>query len=489
VPQEIGSSQADQGIRFFLEHFILGHPDEPRAGPDLQGRIWIHRPEIQHTMAAVGLASLSNLRGDKEMFTLARQKYGLALQTTASSLQTMKELDLEASIRNVVMLALFEVIQGNALPQTAAQTHVIGAAALLSSILPVAGPYTPAIPRALLQLCFSMLIPSLFASVTLSDSFFAWVALSSQHVQPFDKPAAELIGILARLVQISVSVQTHVLIPGRSTTYRLARELLELDSQLEAWEQRQHGIWVFHEECAPVGFFPAAAVFECSYHVYSDMWTARVWNHYRWARVLVNQMILDFAKLPLDSSTPSSPNSSTGGSINGTTNNTTGIDVDGTDHQSSTPNPPPPAISPDQQARSLDCIAQVVRQFLVSIPTHYRHPSLQREHREHLDKTMGGAGMGAAGLPPMLFQLKVAGCAPGIPPPYLAWMRDLLDAIWADTGIMQAKALADVLGQKADLRTGAAGMASGKGKCPATAPVGGGALAVLVKQEELEDGF
>jgi len=109
VPQEIGSSQADQGIRFFLEHFILGHPDEPRAGPDLQGRIWIHRPEIQHTMAAVGLASLSNLRGDKEMFTLARQKYGLALQTTASSLQTMKELDLEASIRNVVMLALFEV--------------------------------------------------------------------------------------------------------------------------------------------------------------------------------------------------------------------------------------------------------------------------------------------------------------------------------------------------------------------------------------------
>jgi len=56
----------------------------------------------------------------------------------------------------LILLVTGQVIQGNALPQTAAQTHVIGAAALLSSILPVAGPYTPAIPRALLQLCFSM---------------------------------------------------------------------------------------------------------------------------------------------------------------------------------------------------------------------------------------------------------------------------------------------------------------------------------------------
>lgn len=62
-------------------------------------------------MAAVGLAGLSNLNGDKDMDTLAGQYYGVALQEISSSVasRNVSGLDMEVVIRAVVMMAMFEV--------------------------------------------------------------------------------------------------------------------------------------------------------------------------------------------------------------------------------------------------------------------------------------------------------------------------------------------------------------------------------------------
>jgi hypothetical protein len=64
---------------------------------------------VQDIMAAVGLASLSNLRGDTSMMTMARQKYGLALRQTGRLIQASSMPDFEVTMRSVVMLAMFEV--------------------------------------------------------------------------------------------------------------------------------------------------------------------------------------------------------------------------------------------------------------------------------------------------------------------------------------------------------------------------------------------
>jgi hypothetical protein len=109
MQREIYATKSDQAIRFFLERYVVGLPDEPRAPQELQGLKWVSAPEMQPIMAAVGLASLSNLTGDKEMYTLARQKYGTALQHVVTSITNLQGLDLEVSIRTVVMLAMFEV--------------------------------------------------------------------------------------------------------------------------------------------------------------------------------------------------------------------------------------------------------------------------------------------------------------------------------------------------------------------------------------------
>jgi len=223
--------------------------------------------------------------------------------------------------------------------------------------------------------------------------------MSESMASALDRPSTELIRILAQLVHLSAFVSGHVLADGRPKTSEVILEALDIDAQLDAWEQRQEGIWLVMEEYEKD--FPPEAVFDGCYHVYTDMWTARVWNHYRWARTMVNEMILQFVECyPVSSG---------------------------------------PLVSKIQEWRSRRCIVRVARDILVSIPTHYRHPGLEPHHRRLLEKTSGGAGMGAAGIPTLLFQIKVAGCAPYVPSSYRMWAKGILETVWASTGITQAR--------------------------------------------------
>lgn len=98
-----------------------------------------------------------------------------------------------------------------------------------------------------------------------------------------------------------------------------------------------------------------------------------------------------------------------------------------------------------EQHNILTTIRRVARDLLVSIPTHYRHPRLERKHRDCIDKTSGGAGIGVAGVPNLLFQIQVAGSAPGVPRHYTVFARNMLETIFADTGMLQARGLAEML--------------------------------------------
>ncbi|KAK1828465.1 white-opaque regulator 1 [Podospora conica] len=428
MPKELNATSVDRAVQFYLEHFVIGLPDEAKIGQELRGEEWVFSPVTREIMAAVGFASLSNLSGDKDMMVLARQQYGSALKTTASSLANPHEIDLEVSVRAVVMMGMFETVRSEGgTPTKAAQTHIMGGAALMRSLLPYFQ-HSHVGVRGLLQLCFSMMatvqtsvqqlspepnvmIPtSPVASMgkdVLPSALFDWITLSGNMISTRDKPSAELITILSRFVQLSALVRSQHFHDGRPETFGIIREALDIEHELADWEARQEGIWAVSEERADDGFFPPDAVFEGCYHVYTDMWTARVWTNYRWARIMVNQLLLE--------SVDRFPASSL------------------------------PLLSPAQQRESLATIARVARDTLVSTPTHYRHPRLKPVHRECFDKTMGGAGIGAAQIPTMVFQLKVAGGAPGVPKSYFDWALAMMETVFADTGMIQAKRLAELL--------------------------------------------
>ena len=109
LPLTIGTSKIDQGVQFYLKHYVVGHPDEPESADGLRKVTWLAAPGMQETMAAIGLASMSNLYEDEELHKLSRQQYGLALQHTMKSIQDLNTIDTQHAMRGVVMLALFEV--------------------------------------------------------------------------------------------------------------------------------------------------------------------------------------------------------------------------------------------------------------------------------------------------------------------------------------------------------------------------------------------
>ncbi|KAK0674247.1 hypothetical protein QBC41DRAFT_309674 [Cercophora samala] len=430
VTKEIPINAVDRAIQFYIEHYVIGLPDEPKVGQELQGRPWVHSAITREIMAAVGLASLSNIRGDKKLSTISKQHYGRALQNISSSIMAkhVPELDLDLILRAVVMMAMYEMVCGrDDKPAPGARTHIMGGAAILTSFLPFHQSQSEGL-RGLLQLCFSMIastqgafqynspepnnmIPSRpepqNSEGGLPPPFQQWLSMGASMATPKDRPSTELILPVVEFVKLSGYVRSQHFIDGQQATTDMIRTALALDAQFAAWENRQEGPWIVIEEQVSNNFFPPEAVFEGRFHIYTDMYFARIWNHYRWARIMISQLLLESVQR-----FPSSSSS---------------------------------LISDEKVQQIQDCIVRLVRDILISIPTHYRHPNLQSVHLEYFDKTQGGAVIGIAGIPTLLFEIKVAGVAPGIPRHYRTWALGILETIWAKMGMYQSKVLANLL--------------------------------------------
>lgn len=109
LPSPIGDSLEDQGYRFYIDRYLLGHPDEPRNITELHSYDWNGDPALRNIFTAVGLAGLSNLKNEPDTMALARRRYGEALRTAGQLIQTRQTPSIDVASRLVVLLALFEV--------------------------------------------------------------------------------------------------------------------------------------------------------------------------------------------------------------------------------------------------------------------------------------------------------------------------------------------------------------------------------------------
>ncbi|OLN81620.1 White-opaque regulator 1-like protein 2 [Colletotrichum chlorophyti] len=414
----IGPTLEEQGIQFYVNRYLLGHPDEPKSGKDLATEPWIWHPALQDVMSAVGLAGLYNLTGKAEMMATAREKYGSALRQTGQLIQPPHTPSIDVTMRSVVALAMFEVVKGTHHSTGTVHAHVVGGAALMRSWCPM-----PSVPfggfRALLQLCYSMFIPLHVAGMPMPPDFYDWVSFGSQLQMPFDRPSTDLAILIAKFVEISSFINNHVISDGKPTAANVLQQLIDLNSDLALWEAGLQGEWTY--QTVKASHLPAKAVFEGEYHLYTDVWTARIWNYYRWARILVNQSLLDLAN--------QNPISSLS------------------------------LVSAAARDSLLKTVQKLARDTLVSAPTHWRHPVLDKT-AQVLVESPGSGGAGSAGLPALLFHLKVAGCAPSVPKAYWDWSLAVIQTIWGDMGMLHARSMMEAMRAHEDAmrRTGAAGI-------------------------------
>lgn len=239
----------------------------------------------------------------------------------------------------------------------------------------------------------------------LSQTFHQCLNFALYVASPEEKPTA-LLGItIARIIDASSRLRSTVLRDGAPATTTTVTNFITAEAELESWRLSLNETSRFLVRLGP--HLPPQAVFEGEYHTYHDLWAARMWNHYRWARILANQTILDlFDKYPVSAQQL--------------------------------------LVSSEDRRERQTMITDLARELLVSSPSHWRHPLL-RGKSDDLMEECGVVGSGAAGVLIFLNQAVVASCARGVPPNYWDWTYDVLRCVWADMGMEYAVVLMNVM--------------------------------------------
>jgi len=100
-----------------------------------------------------------------------------------------------------------------------------------------------------------------------------------------DAPAIHLAEIISQCAKLSVDIRNNSSIISAS----IFHEALILERELRDWETSLPESWNFTIVNVEDGFENS---FNGVTHSYRDMWTARIINHFRWANILVNELLI-----------------------------------------------------------------------------------------------------------------------------------------------------------------------------------------------------
>ncbi|KAI0406691.1 hypothetical protein F4802DRAFT_613224 [Xylaria palmicola] len=406
VPRKVELNLDQRGLKFYVERYLLNHPDSPRT-PQLIDLYFGDDEAIRNVMVAVGLAGMSNLLGNKSMSLVARSKYVTALKQTGQLIAGASRdySTIIKPLRTIVSLALFEVVQGKGSRHSAgsANTHIHGAVALARSVLPVANSPNGG-ARGILQLMYSMLIPTQMTDTPLPPGFFECLKLCRALLQDcVESCAVDSAFAIAHLLQLLLTADQVSFVDDQPGTDDLIQQFVALQTTFDSIEEQLQAAYPYavHQTNQ---FSPA--LFRGKWHSYSEIWGARIWNHYRWARLLMEECIIRFTdEYPCSCAR---------------------------------------YVPPPHRVRCYATIQRIAEEILVSTPSHWHHPVLDAATAKKYEAP-GQGGAGAAGLPSLLWHLKVAGCAPNVPPEYWDWAYDILQVVWKSMGMQHAHALAEVM--------------------------------------------
>lgn len=116
--------------------------------------------------------------------------------------------------------------------------------------------------------------------------------LISRNPNTEDAAASAAIEIMMRFIDLDASVRRREL----TDPNQIILQVLLLETEYEEWERELPPEWSFKAEQAKR---PDNTHFDGMYHIYSDIWYARMLNHYRWVRILLNELLLShMARLP-----------------------------------------------------------------------------------------------------------------------------------------------------------------------------------------------
>jgi len=106
------------------------------------------------------------------------------------------------------------------------------------------------------------------------------------HHSAFLVDATALAELVGNFVNFFADIKAGVI----SDPNRIYQSAVSLDLQLAVWNSQLPENWHFSEVKKDED---SVYIFEGHVHIYKDAWTSRILNNYRWARIYLNELMLE----------------------------------------------------------------------------------------------------------------------------------------------------------------------------------------------------
>ncbi|EAW16911.1 Zn(II)2Cys6 transcription factor [Aspergillus fischeri NRRL 181] len=288
LPSTLPSLDMDElGLHFFVYHFST-YAWAGRCQPQNITSPFMRRfgedATLRSAVASVGLAALSNIRKDEGILRGARQRYGQAIRVIQSTLKSQTADQLDGTMKMILMVALFEIVDANPTSKLSWIVHLQGAAALRNRS---PRDFFTKNHRVQIMFTFTWIFKYFQTGGRFPLELEGWAAPDIPVEANDDFPAVSLIEILLKFIRLHASLAKG---SDQSMSSALT-EALACEMQLEGWSTSLPAKFGYMEKVSK----DTSQYFYGRFHLYEDVWASRILIHYLTGRLFVNELILHLA--------------------------------------------------------------------------------------------------------------------------------------------------------------------------------------------------
>ncbi|CRG89556.1 hypothetical protein PISL3812_06593 [Talaromyces islandicus] len=279
----LSSCVDDRGLRFFIDRFTIsshwGRSGHSTIHPYI--RELIDNQPVRESLVAIGLAALTNATGEKACHTAALQKYATSINFLRRALQDPVNANVDVTITILVSLSIYEFVSNRPGTLGSWKVHIEGALAFLRQ---TSKPSLPDRPREMPELQSYLFVAMKYftSGGNIPGELLTWTPTGC--ASSFLNAVTSLIDTLVRFVRAADDWR-HA---SYTDSQKIIHAALLFDKELEDWEASLAGDkWTFVTKESN----NFSSCYQGKYHVYANAWAYRTLNHYRWSRILVNEIL------------------------------------------------------------------------------------------------------------------------------------------------------------------------------------------------------
>ncbi|KAF8862966.1 hypothetical protein BDZ45DRAFT_584509 [Acephala macrosclerotiorum] len=282
-------SAEEQATCFFFQNYILGDDSFATGSFEFLPNVYLTGDigvALSDSLSALGLVGLAHFYKASSLELTAKFKYHSAMRTLSAQLRNLESAKSDQTFIAIMLLAYYEVNTCNSRQPMETWTKHINGAVTLMQLRGIDSLRTPVGYHLFKQLRTQVIINCSHRQATIPSFIVEW---SNQlDFETIEQAAGTSLSLLViRYTNLRASMNCFKDYSDLETVISTA---YALECDFATWAKTCPVQYIYQtvnlEERVD-------EVFSDHYHVYSNVWVATTWNHYRCARLLTNEIILD----------------------------------------------------------------------------------------------------------------------------------------------------------------------------------------------------